>query len=87
MNATLKKLMLSHGVHKNISQECQNRVETIAALVAEECAQMCMSQADRKNIRRAFGLVVESDVKYPGPEADNSVNSQYNREINLPKHS
>jgi hypothetical protein len=45
-----------------------------------------MSQADRRNIRNAFGLPVESNVKYPGPEARNSIESQYNREINIPKH-
>lgn len=54
-------------------------------LIAEECAQMCMSQADRKNIRKAFGLPVESDVKYAGTDAHWSVTSQYNREYNIPK--
>ena len=51
-------------------------------MIAEECAKMCMSQADRKNIRSAFGLPVESSVKYKSPEASNSVESQYNRELN-----
>lgn len=59
-----------------------NRI--LAELVAEECAQICMSQADRKNIRRAFGLPVLSDVKYPGADAHWSVTSQYDREYNLP---
>lgn len=85
MNERLKQLMLAHGVHKNISQECQHRLEFVASLVAEECAQMCMSQADRKNIRRAFGLKVENDVKYSCPDLTNSVQSQYQREINIPK--
>lgn len=85
MNSTLKKLMLAHGVHKHISEECQHRVELIAALVAEECAQLCMSQADRRNIRNAFGLPVESNVKYSCPDPSNSVESQYAREINIPK--
>jgi len=85
MNNRLVKLMRESGSHKYISEECQARVEHVAQLVAEECAQMCMSQADRRNIRNAFGLPVESAVKYPAPEADNSINSQYNRQINLPK--
>ena len=85
MNSTLKKLMLAHGLHKHISEECQHRIEMVAALVAEECAQLCMSQADRKNIRHAFGLLVESNVKYTCPEPSNSVESQYEREINIPK--
>lgn len=59
-----------------------NRI--LAELVAEECAQICMSQADRKNIRKAFGIPVLSDVKYPGPDAHWSVTSQYDREYNLP---
>lgn len=59
-----------------------NRI--FAELVAEECAQMCMSQADRKNIRSAFGLPVESNIKYKGPDAHWSITSQYDREYNLP---
>lgn len=59
--------------------------EKFARLIAEHCAQLCGSQADRRNIRHAFDLPVESQVKYPGPEAYNSVVSQYDREYNLPK--
>jgi hypothetical protein len=56
-------------------------------LIVEECAQMCMSQADRKNLRRAFGLHVDSDVKYVAPDAHGSITSQYTRPYNLPKES
>lgn len=55
-----------------------------AELIVERCASMCGSQADRKNIRRHFGLSVESDVKYPGPDAHWSVTSQYTRDYNIP---
>lgn len=79
--------MQEHGVHKYISEECQSRIEFVVKLVAEECAQMCMSQADRKNIRTAFDLPVESNVKYPSPEAHWSVTSQYDRDYNIPKES
>lgn len=85
MNERLKQIMLKSGSHKYISEECQNRIEFVVALVVEECAQICMSQADRRNIRNAFGLPVESNVKYTCPEPTNSVESQYNREINIPK--
>ena len=85
MNSLLKRLMQDTGSHQYISEECQHRIEFVTRLVVEECAQLCMSQADRRNIRRAFGLPVESDVKYPSPEADNSINSQYDRQINLPR--
>lgn len=56
-----------------------------ARLIVERCASMCGSQADRKNLRQAFGLPVENDVKYPGPDAHWSVTSQYDRNYNLPK--
>jgi hypothetical protein len=55
-----------------------------AELIVEHCASMCGSQADRKNLRNAFGLPVESDVKYPGPDAHWSVTSQYTRDYNIP---
>ena len=55
-----------------------------AELIIQECVECCGSQADRKNIRRHFGLPVESDVKYPGPDAHWSVTSQYSREYNIP---
>ena len=56
-----------------------------AEALVERCASICGSQADRKNIRQAFGLPVESDVKYPAPEVHGSVTSQYEREYNLPR--
>jgi hypothetical protein len=77
--------MENSGAHKYISAECQHRIEFVVSLVVEECAQICGSQADKKNIRKAFGLPVESNIKYIGPEAKNSIESQYNREINIPK--
>lgn len=83
MNEQLKQLMIKHGLHKHITEDCQHRMETLAKIVAEECARLCMSQADRKNIRSAFNLPVESNIKYPSPEANNSINSQYNRALNL----
>jgi hypothetical protein len=54
-------------------------------MIAEECARMCMSQADRQNIRQRFGLPVESSVKYKGPEPKNSIESQYDRTLNTTK--
>lgn len=56
-----------------------------AEMIVEECARMCMAQADRKNIRAAFGLPVESNVKYKSPEPSNSIESQYNRALNTTK--
>lgn len=61
------------------------KVSSDAAAIVEECAQICMSQADRKNIRKRFGLPVESNIKYSGPEPHNSITSQYTRQYNLPR--
>jgi hypothetical protein len=55
-----------------------------AEYVVQECARQCGSQADRKNILKAFGLPVDNNVKYPGPPAQGSVESQYQREYNIP---
>lgn len=84
MNPTLKSLMHNHGLHRYVTEDCQHRMEVLASLVAEHCAQICMSQADRRNIRSAFGLAVDSTVKYPSP-ATTAQDSQYNRTPNLPK--
>lgn len=55
-----------------------------AELIIKECVACCGSQADMKNIRKRFGLPVESNVKYPGPESQGHL-SQYGREYNIPK--
>jgi hypothetical protein len=56
-----------------------------AELLIKECVECCGSQADRKTIRKRFGLPVESNVKYEGPEPHGSITSQYERQYNLPK--
>lgn len=38
MNERLKQLMLAHGVHKNISEECQHRLEFMYEATVRECA-------------------------------------------------
>jgi hypothetical protein len=84
MNERLKQLMLKSGTHKYITEECQNRIEKIFELVVQDCIDCCGSQADRKNIRRYFGLPIEPDVKYKAPEPHGSITSQYERKYNLP---
>ena len=56
-----------------------------AEYIVAECAQCCGSQADKKAIRKRFGLPIEDPVKYPAPDPLGSVQSQYAREYNLPK--
>ena len=55
--------------------------------VVRECADRCGSQADQRNLLKSFGFEVESNVKYPSPEKSGSMNSQYEREYNLPRGS
>ena len=59
-------------------------LEKFAELIVLECAACCGSQADMRNIRKRFGLPVESNIKYPSPESTGHY-SQYGREYNIPK--
>ena len=59
--------------------------QRFAELIIQECSKRCGSQADQRNLLKSFGLEVESNIKYPSPERNGSVNSQYEREYNLPK--
>ncbi len=37
MNQRLKEIMLAHGLHKNISEDCQHRMEMLTELIVREC--------------------------------------------------
>ncbi len=39
MNQRLKDIMLAHGLHKHISEDCQHRMEMLAELIVKECVQ------------------------------------------------
>ena len=41
MKQVLKQIMLEHGLHKNISEDCQHRVEMMSELIVRECAKVC----------------------------------------------
>jgi hypothetical protein len=86
MNDPFKKI--ADETHFNIyhSDLWRGTARRFSEAIVEQCASMCMSQADRKNIRTAFGLPVESNIKYHGPEASGSVESQYQRKYNLPEN-
>lgn len=91
MNKQIEKLAKQTGYIWHASGDPQiyeftpEKLEKFSQLIAEHCAQLCGSQADKKNIRSAFGILVDSDVKYKGPEPSNSIESQYNRELNTSK--
>lgn len=90
MNDGFDKLMYEVGL---TAQGCWDEMDEydraaimkFAELIVEECAACCGSQADKKNIRRRFGLLVEPSVQYPAPPIYGSVTSQYTREYNIPK--
>jgi hypothetical protein len=68
-----------------VDQWIETYNELLAQLIVEECARCCGSQADMRNIRKRFGLPAESNVKYPGPEAQGH-HSQYGRKYNIPEN-
>ena len=41
MNPRVAEIMRSHGLHKYISEDCQNRIEIVAELIIKECADIC----------------------------------------------
>lgn len=77
--------LTAQGCWDELDQYARDAVIRAIQFTAKECADMCMSQADRKNIRKNFGLPVESNIKYPSPEVKNSIESQYRTDINIPK--
>ncbi len=59
MNQRLKEIMLAHGLHKNISEDCQHRMEMLAELIVRECADIADRAEPYKsndNILRHFGV-------------------------------
>ena len=68
MNERLKQIMLEHGLHKHISEDCQHRMEMLYELIVRECAEVCMKEIDTgfmmapkspwmaKQIREHFGV-------------------------------
>ncbi len=84
MNDPFRKL--AEDTHFNIymSDLWTGTARRFAEAIVEECAKCCGSQADMRNIRKRFGLPVESNIKYPGVEPIGH-NTQYTRKPNLPE--
>ena len=79
---------LAENAHFNIymSNLWTGTARRFAEAIVEECARCCGSQADMRNIRKRFGLPVESNIKYPGVEPTGH-QTQYTRKPNLPTGS
>ena len=64
MNERIKELMLSKGLHKYISHDCQRRMEVLAELIVEECNQYALRNWEHghllgQDLKRHFGFEVE----------------------------
>ncbi len=68
-----------------VDQWIETYNEIFAQLILDECAASCGSQADMRNIRKRFGLPVESNILYPAVDPSWSVQSQYERKYNIPE--
>jgi len=79
--------LTAQGAWDSMDQYQCDAVMKFAELIIKECVAQCGSQADRKSILKQFGLPVESNIKYSGPDAHWSVTSQYSREYNMPEPS
>jgi hypothetical protein len=84
MNNQIKELIKQAGTDCSGKWMGMHHAEKFAELIVRECVSRCGSQADQRNLLKAFGFEVESNVKYAGPERNWSINSQYDREYNLP---
>jgi len=88
MNKRIRELVNEAGIAIGNNVAEGSRIDLLnkfAELIIRECTDRCGSQADQRNILRSFGLEVESNIKYTASERDGSVNSQYEREYNLPR--
>jgi len=88
MNKRIRELVDQAGIAIGNNRAEGSRIDLLnkfAELIIRECTDRCGSQADQRNILRSFGLEVESNIKYVASERDGSVNSQYEREYNLPR--
>jgi hypothetical protein len=89
MNKRIRELAVQAGYMEDgfgIGHWDMPECKKFAELIIQECIDCCGSQADRKNIRKCFGLPVESNVMYPGPETIGH-HSQYERKYNIPDNA
>ncbi len=76
--------LTAQGCWDEFDDYAKQGIERLVKMIVLECVACCGSQADMRNIRKRFGLPVESNVKYPSPDAIGHY-SQYGREYNIPK--
>jgi len=50
MNEQVKQLMIKHGLHKHISEDCQHRMEMLAELIVRECVKVMYDNAIERKV-------------------------------------
>lgn len=94
MNEKIIEIGLKTGMLNYVDNETPRRyfladwadefcLQEFAESIIKECIACCGAQADGKNIRKRFGLPVESNVKYPSQEPQGH-HTQYGREYDKP---
>jgi hypothetical protein len=57
MNERLKQIMLAHGLHKYITEDCQHRMEMLAKLIVQECIDHAFANGDNiAYLKEHFGV-------------------------------
>ena len=56
MNERLKEIIVNHGLHKYVTEDCQHRMEMLAELVIKECAKIASNPAP--GCHSSFGNII-----------------------------
>ena len=56
MNQKLKELMINHGLHKHMSEDCQHRMEMLYELIVRECVWIVDNDGSSEDILEHFGV-------------------------------
>ena len=56
MNERLKEIIVNHGLHKYVTEDCQHRMEMLAKLVIKECAKIASNPAP--GCHSSFGNII-----------------------------
>lgn len=56
MNERVKEVIMSKGLHKFVTSECQARMEMLADSIILECIKACPHEDGRNHIRKHFKI-------------------------------
>ena len=69
MNEHVKNLMIQHGLHKYISEDCQSRMEMLAKLIVQECLEIVEDEDDGSQDTLAVRWAMHRIRKHFGVES------------------